>query len=146
MQSDPPAAREGARAAVSIEGVVEAHDAAYGLAWLKARGGTLIAPATEAVVGERRRIRVIAGDVSLARVPPAASSILNVLAARIVAARAVGPHEMVAVLALGPDGDGARLLARLTRKSWEELAFAEGMSVYAQVKAVALGPGRGEVG
>ena len=39
---------------------------------------------------------------------------------------------------------GARLLSRLTRKSWEALGLAEGVSVYAQVKAVALAPGRGD--
>jgi hypothetical protein len=32
------------------------------------------------------------------------------------------------------------------RKSWGELGLAEGVSVYAQVKAVALAPGRGELG
>jgi len=32
------------------------------------------------------------------------------------------------------------------RKSWGALGLAEGMTVYAQVKAVALAPGRGEVG
>ncbi|HWY80741.1 MAG TPA: TOBE domain-containing protein, partial [Roseiarcus sp.] len=36
----------------------------------------------------------------------------------------------------------------LTRKSWEALGLSEGVSVYAQVKAVAvaLAPGRGELG
>jgi len=42
------------------------------------------------------------------------------------------------------DSGGARLLSRMTRKSWEELGFAEGQNVYAQVKYVALGAGRGE--
>ena len=50
------------------------------------------------------------------------------------------------MLALGADGAGARLLSRLTRKSWDALSLAEGMSVYAQVKAVALAPGRGDFG
>ena len=43
-------------------------------------------------------------------------------------------------------GAGARLLARLTRKASEGLGLGEGTSVYAQVKAVALAPGRGEWG
>ena len=59
----------------------------------QARGGVLIAPAPPAAVGERRRIRVIASDVSLAREPPAASSILNVLPARIVSTKPVGPQR-----------------------------------------------------
>jgi molybdate transport system ATP-binding protein len=110
------------------------------------RGGSLIVPAPKAATGEHRRVRVIAGDVSLAREPPGPSSILNVLPARIVSARPVEADEIIAVLALGAAGGGARLLSRLTRKSWDALNLAEGMNVHAQVKAVALAPGRGEVG
>jgi molybdate transport system ATP-binding protein len=106
----------------------------------------LTAPAPPAPVGERRRIRVIAGDVSLTREAPGPSSILNVLPARIVSMKPVDSNEVVVVVALGADGAGARLLSRLTRKSWEALQLAEGVSVYAQVKAVALAPGRGELG
>jgi molybdate transport system ATP-binding protein len=147
LQSDPALPLASARdAAVTLDGVVEAHDERYGLLTLRVRGGSLIAPAPKAAIGVRRRIRVIAGDVSLAREPPGLSSILNVLPARIVSAKPVDSDEMIAVLALGADGSGARLLSRLTRKSWDGLSLAEGMSVHAQVKAVALAPGRGELG
>lgn len=84
--------------------------------------------------------------MSLTRDAPGPSSILNVLPARIVSMKPVDANEIVAVLALGPDGSGARLLSRVTRKSWETLHLSEGASVYAQVKAVALAPGRGELG
>ena len=40
---------------------------------------------------------------------------------------------------------GARLLARVTRRSWKEFAAAEGATVYAQVKSVALAPERSGV-
>jgi molybdate transport system ATP-binding protein len=147
MQSDPALPLAVARdAAVTLDGVIEAHDGRYGLLTLRVRGGSLIVPAQPAATGEHRRIRVIAGDVSLAREKPGLSSILNVLPARIVSARLVDADEIVAVLALGGDGGGARLLSRLTRKSWELLGLAEGMSVHAQVKAVALAPGRGDLG
>jgi molybdate transport system ATP-binding protein len=147
LQSDPSLPLASARdAAVTLDGVVEAHDERYGLLTLRVRGGSLIAPAPKAAIGVRRRIRVIAGDVSLAREPPGLSSILNVLPARIVSAKPVDSDEMIAVLALGADGSGARLLSRLTRKSWDALGLAERMSVHAQIKAVALAPGRGELG
>jgi molybdate transport system ATP-binding protein len=147
IESDPALPLAVARdAAVTLDGVIEARDEAYGLVTLKVRGGSLVAPAAEGTVGERRRIRVIAGDVSLTRAAPAPSSILNVLPARIVSMKPIDANEIVAVLALGPDGSGARLLSRLTRKSWEALHLAEGASVHGQVKAVALAPGRGEVG
>jgi molybdate transport system ATP-binding protein len=54
--------------------------------------------------------------------------------------RPIDSNEVVAVVALGPDGDGARLLSRVTQRSWDQLGLARGVSVYAQVKAVALAP------
>jgi molybdate transport system ATP-binding protein len=147
LQSDPSLPLAAARdAAVSFEGVVQSCEEAYGLVTLKLRGGVLTAPAPPAPVGERRRIRVIASDVSLTREAPGRSSILNVLPARIVSMKPLDTNEVVVVVALGEDGSGARLLSRMMRKSWGELGLAEGMSVYAQVKAVALAPGRGELG
>jgi molybdate transport system ATP-binding protein len=147
LQSDPSLPLAVARdAAVSLHGVVEASDNAYGLVTFKVRGGSLTVPTAPAPVGERRRIRVIAGDVSLTRETPGPSSILNVLPARIVSMKPVDSNEIIVVVALGGDGAGARLLSRVTRKSWEALHLAEGVSVHAQVKAVALAPGRGEVG
>jgi molybdate transport system ATP-binding protein len=147
LQSDPSLPLAVARdAAMSLDGVVQANDEAYGLVTLKVRGGSLTAPALPAPVGERRRIRVVAGDVSLAREAPGPSSILNILPARVVSTKAVDSNEVVVVVALGADGAGARLLARLTRKSSEALGLAAGSSVFAQVKAVALAPGRGDLG
>jgi molybdate transport system ATP-binding protein len=146
LQSDPSLPLATARdAAVSLVGVIEAYDANYGLVTLSVRGGRLIVPAPPATIGERRRIRVVAGDVSLAREPPGPSSILNVLPARIVSVKPVDSNESVAVVALGAGGDGARLLSRVTRKSWDLLGLSEGADVYAQVKAVALASGRGEL-
>jgi molybdate transport system ATP-binding protein len=147
LQSDPSLPLLAAQdAAVSFDGIVQASDESYGLVALKVRGGVLNAPAPPGLVGERRRIRVFASDVSLTREAPAPSSILNVLPARIVSMKPLDTNEVVVVVALGSDGSGARLLSRVMRKSWAELGLVEGMSVYAQVKAAALAPGRGEAG
>jgi molybdate transport system ATP-binding protein len=139
LQSDPSLPLAKARdAAVTLDARVEAYDATYGLLTLSVRGGRFTAPAPAAPVGEHRRIRVVAGDVSLAREPPGPSSILNIQPGRIVAASLVDANAMVVVVALGAEGEGVRLLSRLTRKSWEFLGLAENVPVYAQVKAVAL--------
>ena len=145
LQSDPalPLAM-GRGAAVTLDGRVEAYDAAYGLLTVGVRGGRFIEPAAAAPVGEPRRVRVIASDVSLAREPPSETSILNIGPGRVVEARPVDGHEIVAVVSLGADGKGARLLSRLTRKAWDQLALADGAPVYVQVKAVSLSAGRGE--
>jgi molybdate transport system ATP-binding protein len=147
LQSDPSLPLAAARdAAVSFNGIVQSSDETYGLVTLKLPGGVLTVPAPAAPLGERRRVRVFAGDVSLTREAPGPSSILNVLPARIVSMKPVDSNEVIVVVGLGADGAGARLLSRLTRKSWEGLGLAEGVSVYAQVKAVALAPGRGDLG
>jgi molybdate transport system ATP-binding protein len=139
MQSDPALPLAAARgAAVTLTGTITAVDDAYGLTTVAARGGAFVAPGRLGPIGARRRLRVLAGDVSLAPAPPGPSSILNVLPARVLSIKTVAANELVVVLGLGADGAGDRILARVTRRSWERLGLSEGVSVYAQVKGVAL--------
>lgn len=141
LQGDPSLPLAAMRdAAITLDGVIENFDPRYGLATLAVRGGKFLAPAREGRIGEHRRLRVVAGDVSLARERPGASSILNILPARVVSLNAVGPNEMLVVLALGADGEGDRLLARVTRRSAEHLELRPGLDLHAQVKGVALAP------
>lgn len=139
LQSDPSLPLATARdAAVSLDAVLEAFDEDYGLLTLVAGGARFIVPGAAGVIGGRRRIRIAAGDVSLSREPQETSTILNSLPVRIVSATPVGTHEMLAVLGAGQGGSGPRLLARVTRRSWDRLGLAEGQAVHAQVKSVAL--------
>ncbi len=137
LQGDPalPLARN-RDAAMSFEARVEGHDAQYGLLSLSIAGARLLVPSPFVETGHVRRVRVAASDVSLVLDPPASSSILNVLPATIVGREALGPSEILVVLALA-DG-GARLLARVTRRSWDRLGLVTGMAVWAQVKGVSL--------
>ncbi|MBO6718546.1 MAG: molybdenum ABC transporter ATP-binding protein [Rhizobiaceae bacterium] len=126
-------------AAVSIEARVAGYDDRYGLLELDVEGGRFLLPAPPGHEPEARlRLRVGAGDVSITREEPCATSILNVMPAQIVSSRAINKREMVLVLGLGDDGKGASLLARVTRRSWDLLGLAEGQRVYAQVKGAAL--------
>jgi molybdate transport system ATP-binding protein len=146
LQSDPSSPLATSReAAVTLRGVVTACDPKFGLSSVSVPGAVLIAPPPPATgaIGEPRRLRILASDVSLAREKLARSSILNVLPARVVAMKPLDGYEVLAVVALGEQGDGARLLSRMTLKSWTELGLAEGQNVFAQVKYVSLGAGRG---
>jgi molybdate transport system ATP-binding protein len=144
LQSDPSLPLAGTReAAISLDAAVEAHDAGYGLLTLRVAGGHLLVPAPPVAAGKRQRLRIAASDVSIARTAPDTSSILNVLPARIVAIARLGPGEVIVVLALGADGRGAQLLARITIRSWDLLGLAEAMTVFAQVKGVSLVSGAG---
>jgi molybdate transport system ATP-binding protein len=139
LQSDPSLPLAGARdAAISLDATVKAYDSAYGLLTLQVDGGRLLVPAPPVVEGKRQRLRIAASDVSLARATPETSSILNVMPARIAAKSLLGHSEVIVVLALGPEGRGAQLLARITLRSWDHLGLAEGMNIFAQVKGVSL--------
>jgi molybdate transport system ATP-binding protein len=153
MQSDPALPLAATRdAAVSFDGLVESHDAHYGLLALRVDGGRLLVPAPAAAPGSRQRLRIAASDVSLARKPTVASSILNILPARIVSHSPLGSGEVTVVLALGQDsnqrsnqhssrdGSGAPILSRVTQRSWDVLDLADGMNIFAQIKGVSLVP------
>jgi molybdate transport system ATP-binding protein len=139
LQSDPALPLATARdAAVTLDAVVKAYDPAYGLATLEVEGGRFTVPSGKAAAGTHRRLTIRAGDVSLAREAAEDSTVLNILPSRVVSAAPTGPHEIIAVLALGRDGLGSRILARVTRRSWERLGLSEGMALYSQIKSVAL--------
>ena len=139
LQSDPSLPLAASRdAAVSIDATTESYDANYGILTLKLDGARLLVPSAPVGAGERRRVRIAASDVSLTHEPPTASTILNILPARIVSGSPAGPNEIVVLLALGAEGTGARLLARVTRRSWDQLGLTEGLPIYAQVKGVSL--------
>ena len=147
LQSNPALPLAASReAAVTLQGVVTACDPKFGLSSVSVPGAILIAPPPPAIsaIGETRRVRILASDVSLAREKPANSSILNALPARVVTMKALDRYEVLVIVALGDQGAGSRLLSRMTLKSWTELALAEGQNVYAQVKYVSLNAGRGE--
>jgi len=145
LQSDPSLPLAGAReAVVSLDATIDAHDSTYGLLTLRVAGGHLQVPAPATKAGKRQRLKIAASDVSIARNAPDASSILNVLPARIISNTPLGQGEVIVVLALGTDGSGAQLLARITRRSWDLLGLADATSVYAQVKGVSLVSGPDE--
>ncbi len=117
-----------------IEARVVDQDLDNGLARLEFAGGVLYAPDVDALPGERVRVRIRARDVSLALSAPRDASFLNVLAGTVAAIeQPQGASVDVAV-----ELDGARILARITRKSVANLGIVPGKRVFAMVKAVAI--------
>ena len=113
---------------------VAAHDPEDRLTTLAFDGGELMVPHLDAAVGDRVRATVRARDVSLALERPANVSILNVLAAMVVAIdEEAGPLVEVR-LAVG----AATLVARITRRSSRQLGIRPGQQLYALVKAVSF--------
>ena len=117
-----------------IDTTVAEHDAQYGLTTLAFHGGSLVVPSVEALPGERVRVRIRARDVSLALSRPTGLSIVNVLEGSLVAFGSDDGPIVDVQLRIGE----VSLLARITRRSREQLGLVEGQKVYALVKAVSF--------
>ncbi|RKZ13520.1 molybdenum ABC transporter ATP-binding protein [bacterium] len=117
-----------------IEAEVVAHDDAYGLSYLEFPGGRFAVTGKPLPAGRRVRLQVQARDVSLTLSRQDKTSILNVFPATVEELAREGSARVIVRLMLG----SVPLLARVTRKSAEELGLQPGAQVYAQVKSVAL--------
>jgi molybdate transport system ATP-binding protein len=117
-----------------LDAVVAAHDIDYGLTTLRFAGGVLTVPSVQGLVGERIRVRVRARDVSVALVRPTDVSILNVLEGSLVGFGTDDGPIVDVQLQVGE----VSLVARITRRSREQLRLHEGQTVFALVKAVSF--------
>ena len=118
-----------------IEAVVARHDDPYHLTRLDFPGGSLWVSKVDQTVGSQMRARVLARDVSIAKQQPRDSSITNILCGVINEIRDEGPDKVILRIAIG---ESQMLLSRITRRSRDQLNLSTGMTVFAQVKSVAL--------
>ena len=121
---------------VVIDATVAAHDVPNELTQLSFDGGALWVRHLDRPLGTRVRARALARDVSLALELPGPSSILNVLSGRVAEVCDDGPDRVTVRLALG--SGGVALLSRITRRSMVMLGVQPGLTLYAQIKSVAL--------
>ncbi|MEE4279510.1 MAG: molybdenum ABC transporter ATP-binding protein [Halieaceae bacterium] len=128
---DTTLAHDEAAAAILRVTVVD-EDPGYGLLALELDGHALWVPASG--LRRPRRLRIPARDVSVCRERPRDTSILNVLPVELVEQRDAGPAHCLLRLKLREQ----HLLARITRRSREELALKAGERIFAQVKSTAL--------
>jgi len=110
------------------------HDDTYHLSHLSFCGGCLRIPRVRLAVGAAARIRILARDVSVSLTHETHSSILNIFPATLVESVADNRGQLLLKL----DLNGCTLVARITLKSSVLLHLQPGMSLYAQVKAMAL--------
>ena len=131
---DLPLAREH-DAGVVIAAEVVAHEPAWHLTRLRFAGGELLVSQRALAVGTPVRVRIVARDVSIALNGENASSIQNRFACTVTG---IAPAEDPAQCLVGLVASGTPLLARITRRSADQLGLVVGQGVWAQVKAVAL--------
>jgi molybdate transport system ATP-binding protein len=125
----------GEDAGALIAGHIGAVDAQWHLSRVDFEGGCVWMRDAGLPVGKAVRIRILARDVSLATTEPQNTSIQNQLRGRIQSITPdVHPSQVVLVLKCGAE----EVLARVTKRAVDDLALQVGMSVWAQVKSVAL--------
>ncbi|WP_316976710.1 molybdenum ABC transporter ATP-binding protein [Shumkonia mesophila] len=118
--------------AVLVATVVGA-DLAYGLTELSFADRRLWVPRVDLPVGTPLRVRIRARDVSLSLTPPERISILNVLEGTVEELD-IGEQPQVDVRI----DVGAPIIARITRRSAENLGLRPGVRIYVLIKAVAV--------
>ncbi|CAH1746325.1 Molybdenum import ATP-binding protein ModC 1 [Thauera humireducens] len=122
-------------AGVVVEGRVAEHDDHYHLTRLDFPGGAVWVSRQAAELGRTLRFRIHARDVSLADHQVEGSSIVNLLP--VVIEDIVGADTPAHVL-VRMDAGGTPLVARITRRSSEQLVLRPGRRMWAQIKSVAL--------
>lgn len=110
------------------------HDEAHGLSEIVVGGEVLVVPRVAQNPGGEIRVRIDAEDVMLSLSRLDAVSANNVLPAFITDIRESGPHADVQLQVAG-----ARLVARITRRSLQRLGLSPGLAVFAIVKSVTVG-------
>ena len=125
----------GEDAGALIAGHIGAVDALWHLSRVDFEGGSVWMRDAGLTVGKAVRIRILARDVSLATSEPQNTSIQNQLRASIQSVTPdPHPSQVMVVLKCGAE----EVLARVTKRAFNELALEVGMPVWAQVKSVAL--------
>jgi molybdate transport system ATP-binding protein len=122
------------QAAAILMGTILRHDHDFQLTEFVVEGQTLLVAQQVGDVGQQRRLRVPARDVSICRQKPDDSSILNILPVTLSQMEPEGEARVLLRLALGSQF----LLARITRKSAQKLRLRVGDSLFAQIKSAAL--------
>jgi len=123
-----------AEAGAILNTLIAGHDTAFGLTRLRAAAGELRVPSLDLPVGAALRVRIRARDVMIALEPPQGLSALNVLPGTVAE---IGASDAASV-EMRLDCAGEPLLARLTRRSVENLGLVPGRQVYAVIKSIAF--------
>ncbi len=125
-------------AAAVVDSVVAEHDDTYHLTALDNRFGRLWVKRLDRMPGETVRVNIPARDVSLGLQPDDRSSILNVWSAEIIDIVDAEPGQVMVKLCCPEHKGDQPILARITRRSRDNLALAQGSRVYARIKSVGL--------
>ncbi len=121
-------------AGTAFVATILSHDIDNGMSKVQFDGGTLWASQLPGNPGDPVRLRIRARDVLLATEEPQAISANNILPVIITDYREHPNHSVEVQLQCA----GIKLLARITKKSWERLELKTGSALYAIVKSISM--------
>jgi len=116
-----------------LKTIVEKYDETFDLTSLSFNGGTLQVTGAKLPIGEKVRVHVRARDVSLSINYPKETSVLNIFEGVITEIGDQGGPQVDIKIDIG-----STLIARITKKSYEELNLKKGSTIFAMLKAVAV--------
>lgn len=122
------------KASALLFGTVVQHDDRYHLTEIVTPAGSLLIPREDLPPGREVRLLIPARDVSLTVEAQRGTSILNIIPGTVRELSPEGPAQVLVRL----DVPDVPLLARITRKSADDLGIEPGKKVFAQIKSVAL--------
>ena len=112
---------------------VTTHDETYGLTQMDSAAGPLWVPLLDLSVGAVLRLRIRARDVTISLNKPEETSILNILHGEVKEIGSLSGSQIDLLI-----DTGSPLIARVTRKSLDNLKLEVGSKVYALIKAAAI--------
>lgn len=118
-----------------IDAVVDHYDEEYDLTAFAVDGGTLTVPGNIGLPGAQKRIHLSASHISLSRTAATDSTIVNILPVTILEISPADKAQCNIRLQLG---ENSQILARITRRSKDQLALHCGEQLFAQIKGVSL--------
>lgn len=118
-----------------IDAVVDHYDEEYDLTTFAVDGGTLTVPGNIGLPGAQKRIHLSASHISLSRTAAADSTIVNILPVTILE---ISPADKAQCNIRLQMGEHSQILARITRRSKDQLALKCGEQLFAQIKGVSL--------
>lgn len=131
--ADSPLVKTQSAVAV-FDAVVSEVDSEFSLSTLRTRNGTLLQLKGIHQTGTALRLRVNAADVSLSKSRVCDSSILNILAAKLLAV--IDETESEVLLQLSVNGD--TFVSRISKKSFSLLGLKTGIDIFIQIKGIIL--------
>ena len=118
-----------------IDAVVDHYDETYDLTAFSVDGGTLTVPGNMGLPGAKKRIHLSASHISLSRTAATDSTIVNILPVTILEISPADKAQCNVRLQLG---EHSQILARITRRSKDQLNLQSGEQLVAQIKGVSL--------